>query len=88
MAKPEIVNVSFQKIFDACMKMGCEKLSLTKRTKEGRLHITIIPQGNDKKTGINIHHDIFTKTRYGHYSKSNDPETKKFMSDLKKKLNI
>lgn len=87
MAELEIVNASFHKVFDACMKLGCEKLSVIKQTKEGRLHINITPSDNYKKTKVKVHHDIFIDaTHHGHYSKSNDPATKKFISDLKKEL--
>ena len=84
MAETEILNVSFQKVINASIKLGCEKLSLIKKTKKGRIHFIITPIGN--KTKIKIHHDIFTST--GHYSKSKDPDAKKFLNDLKKELNI
>ena len=80
-----LVNASVQKVMDTCFRMGCIKLSVIKKTKEGRLHINVAPSG--KKTEVKVHHDIFINTSHrGHYSKSNDPETKKFLSDLKKNL--
>ena len=80
----ERINASIIKIVETCIRMGCERLSVTKKTKKGRLHINIYPVGNSK-TDVKIHHDIYLETsQYGHYSKSDDLEAKKFLSDLKK----
>lgn len=83
----ERINAPFNEIVEMLYKMGCKKLSIIKNTKKGRLHINIYPVGNSK-TDVKIHHDIYLGTsQYGHYSKSNDPEAKKFLSDLKKNIN-
>jgi len=69
------------------LKLGCKRLSMIEKTKQERLHINIGKTDDGNKIQIKVHHDIFLDlSRYGHYSKSNDTVTKKFISDLKNKL--
>ena len=77
--RKEEFHLHWNKIFNICMRMGCNKIGVIKHTNQGRLHININPQGN--KTEVKVHHDIFT--RQGHYSKSNDVEVNTFMNKLK-----